>query len=351
MNILILGGTGAIGAHLAAVLVDHGVVTVTSRSDRDNTGGIKYLKGDAKDLVFLDEVLQSDWDAIVDFMIYSTEEFKERVEKLLSSTNQYVFISSSRVYAESDSLIDEDSPRLLDSLDDKNFLRSDEYSLAKARQEDVLLNTGLKNWTVVRPYITYNYNRMQLGVFEKEGWLYRALKGRSIIVCQDVNTKLTSLTHGLDVSLAIASLIGKEEAFGDYFHTVNNQPMLWDEVLTIYVGVLEKYLLKKPKILKLPLIEFSKCHSERYQLQYDRMFDRQFSLNKLSKYVDAKGFIEPSIGLERCIEQFLKAPRFNKISWRYEAIKDRLAGEVTPLSEIPTLTNKIKYILFRYLLR
>lgn len=90
-----------------------------------------------------------------------------------------MFLSSARVYASSDMPITEDSPLILDMTDDKMYLRTDEYALAKARQEKFLKELG-NNFTIVRPYITFNQNRFQLGVQEKEMWLYRALRGRSI---------------------------------------------------------------------------------------------------------------------------------------------------------------------------
>lgn len=48
--------------------------------------------------------------------------------------------------------------------------------MAKARQEDILYQSGFSNYTIVRPSVTYNTYRLQLGALEKENWLYRALK-------------------------------------------------------------------------------------------------------------------------------------------------------------------------------
>ena len=56
---------------------------------------------------------------------------------------------------------------------DEEYLKTDEYALSKARQEDILHRSGKNNWTVIRPYITYSEIRLQLGVLEKELWLYR----------------------------------------------------------------------------------------------------------------------------------------------------------------------------------
>ena len=158
------------------------------------------------------------YDVIVDFMVYSTEEFKKRLDILLDHTNQYFFFSSSRCYADSELPIKESSPRLVDVCADKEYLSKDEYGMAKGREENLLMATGKKNWTIIRPYITYNSYRIQLGVYEKEDWLRRALKGRTIVFPKDIAEKKTSLTYGPDVAGALVELIGNENALGEAFH-------------------------------------------------------------------------------------------------------------------------------------
>ena len=169
MKVLLLGGTGAMGAYLAEILAERGNdVFVTTRSDRKASQGITYIKGNAHSEEFLKSVISDHYDAIADFMVYNTEEFKRRVDDLLAATEQYVFFSTSRVYSNADGDITEKTPRWLDVTDDQEFLSSDEYAITKARQEDILRKSGKKNWTIIRPYITYSNERLQLGVLEKE---------------------------------------------------------------------------------------------------------------------------------------------------------------------------------------
>jgi len=98
MKILILGGTGAMGEPLVQLLSNSdNVVFVTSRAYHENDRNINYIQGNAKDIYFLEKILNEKFDIIIDFMIYSTLEFKERVEKLLNSSKQYIFISSSSI--------------------------------------------------------------------------------------------------------------------------------------------------------------------------------------------------------------------------------------------------------------
>ncbi|MFC2145553.1 NAD-dependent epimerase/dehydratase family protein, partial [Actinomycetota bacterium] len=228
------------GSHLTKLLVDReGKVVVTSRSFNESKGLVEYRQGNAKNLDFLSDVLQEKWDAIVDFMVYSEDEFRDRIDLLLDSTSQYVFLSTARVYNESQEAMIEESARLLDSSSDHDFLATCEYSLSKARQEDILRSSNEKNWTIVRPYITYSEKRLQLGTLEKENWLYRALQGRSIVFSEDIKNHLTTLTYGLDVASGIASLINKPNSFGGTYHITNECACKWSDILDIYLDVLE----------------------------------------------------------------------------------------------------------------
>ena len=62
---------------------------------------------------------------------------------LLEATKQYFYFSSARVYANSD-VLTEDSQRLLDSNFDLQYVQSDEYAIAKAKQEDILRNSDFR---------------------------------------------------------------------------------------------------------------------------------------------------------------------------------------------------------------
>lgn len=220
MEILILGGTGAMGVPLVKLLSakDDMNVYVTTRSKKESMGNITYIQGNAKEVDFFNSLMDRNYDVIIDFMVYSTDELKNRLEVLLSKTRQYFFFSSSRCYADSKEPIKEDSPRLVDVCEDPEYLALDEYGMAKGREENLLRSTGKKNWTIIRPYITYNSYRIQLGVYEKENWLKRILEGRTIVFPKDIADKKTSLTYGPDVAGAILDLIGNEKAYGEAFH-------------------------------------------------------------------------------------------------------------------------------------
>lgn len=348
MNVLMLGGTGAMGVHLAELLAnEEHSVHVTTRSTRNSQSKINYIEGNAQDDMFLNEVLNQRWDVIVDFMVYTTEIFKSRINSLLAATGQYIYISSARVYANSKTPITEDSPRLLDVCLDKEFLSTDEYSLSKARQENLLFDSELKNWTIIRPYITYSEERLQLGVLEKEAWLYRALQKRPVAFSSDINSKITTLTYGLDVAKAISAIIGKESALGEAFHITSSKQMYWNEILDVYIDVLNSYLGQRPEVALQTLEDFNSWHPAKYQIEYDRLYDRKFDNSKIDKYIDTSQFVDSATGLKLCLEQFLNTPKFLKIDLRAEAIKDKQLGVRASFWEWPTFKQNVKYLILR----
>lgn len=350
MKVLILGGTGAIGTHLVNQLqFDSSVqITVTSRKILKSSK-VKYIQVDAKNLIFVNNLLNNSWDVIIDFMSYTTDQFGERHKKLCLSTKHYIFLSSSRVYSNSDEDIHENSIRLLDNSGDNLYLKSDEYALSKARQENLLFNSKLKNWTIVRPYITYGEMRLQLGVLEKEQWLYRAIKGRKIIFSEEMIDKITTLTYAKDVSICIKNIIGKEHAKNQIFNTVNNESIKWKEVLEIYLSEIESNLGFKPRVLFQKNHEFIRWNKSKYQIIYDRLYNRAFKNSKIKKHVDLNKFTKTHDGLSKSLKEFFKTPNFNFIDWKEEARKDRISGEYASLSEIKLFKHKVKYIIYRYI--
>lgn len=351
MKVLVLGGTGAMGVHLVQKLADKNYdVYVTSRSRSGQQENITYIVGDAKENDFLQKLLNERWDCIVDFMVYSTSQFQERYEFFLNATEHYFFISSSRVYAESNTPLTENSPRLLEISQDELYLATDEYALTKARQENLLFESVYKNWTIIRPYITYDKERLQLGVLEKEEWLYRVINGRTIVTARDFQTKQTTLTSGKDVAHAIASLIGNKKAQGEAFHITTDESLTWHEVLNIYQRVLKMHDIST-QFLEQELKDFLKWRKGTYQVIYDRIYNRTFDNTKIKQFIDTSNFITPHKGLSEALTQFLvMQPRqFKMLNWQEEALKDRLTQQHTPLSEIFGAKQKIKYYLFKTL--
>lgn len=345
-KVLILGGTGAMGSYLTRILSSRYSVVVTTRREYVNCDHIQYVVGNAHSLTFLMSLLKDNhFKAIIDFMNYSTEEFIKRYELLLSATEQLFYISSSRVYAGCEQRLTEESPRLLDILKDDYYLKTDDYAIAKARQEDILKNSRYKNWTIIRPYMTYSPNRLDLGYFPKELWLYRALTGKTILFPKSVAKSVTTLTYGLDVATGIAALIGRKEALNEIYHITTNECLKWEDIISIY----RKVLLDNDIEMQVIYTEYN-YHKNEYIHKYDRVYNRKFDNHKIANYINVNNFMSIEDGIRGCLEEFIRSPQFNSIDWKKMALYDRLLHEKTPISAIFGLKQKLIYLILRYII-
>ena len=318
MDILVLGGTGAMGTPLVQLLSERNRVWVTSRSSRvSNFPAIHYVQGDAMQKDFLQQIVSSQhWDAIVDFMNRKYSQFKEVLPFLMKSTSQYVFISSARVYNQSEEPITEETPRLLDTCSDSDF--------------------------------TYNDYRLQLGIMEKEDFVYRILHGRTLVFSRDLEDKITTMTHGNDVARGIASIIGQPKALGETFHITSPKSLTWGEILNIYKKVIEEHLGESIKILWTDKTTNFKLSNQYYRIVYSRYFNRSFCNNKIGQFIDVDSFVSPEEGLTQCMRNFLLNPKFGKINWSLEGINNHATNENITNGEIKRIGDRIWYLLYRY---
>ena len=324
-RILLLGGTGTIGAALAPELKHRGFsVYITSRSAHtSNERDIVYLKGNAKDEAFLDELLEERFDAIVDFMIYTTESFAARCEKLLNATEHYLFLSSYRVYGDSEGKpITEESPRLLDSVNDPAYLATDEYGLTKARQEDILHRSGRRNFTIIRPAITYGGDRFQLGTMEANEFLVRAIKKKRIIFPREMMDKQATMTWSGDVGKMIARLVLNEQAYGETFTAATAEHHTWGEVLAIYRNILGF------RVKKVSLDTYRGVVGRPWQIKYDRMLDRAVDNSKILRVTGMRQseLMPLADGLRIELSTFLRKPQFKTVDAAMQERFDRASS-------------------------
>lgn len=352
MNILILGGTGTMGVALSKLLLNEGHnVYVTSRSNYNNKKSLFFLQGNAKDISFLNTILPlKKWDSILDFMMYSTKEFAERYHMLLDATDQYIFMSSARVYSNVDDLQTEETPRLLDVIKDETYLATDEYALYKAREENLLFQSERKNYTIIRPGITYGNYRLQLGVLEKEEWLNRALCAKPILISSCIINKYTTMTFNEDSALCIFKIIGNKKAFGEVYNITTDKSIKWIDVLNIYLDTIEECTGKRSDVIITNDLVAEKNHG--YQVTYDRIYNRKFDNKKIKDLMGNEfNFSAVEDKIPVCIKNFIQVPIFFNLRPVDEAIKDRYTNSYTKLLNFSGIRSKIKYLLYRIFLK
>ena len=326
-------------------------IVITSRSthnsEREN---IQYVLGNARENEFVETLLTDNYDVVVDFMNYNIDDFASRYVKLLASTKQYIWFSSSRVYAYSEEPLTEKSPRLLEVTKDHDFLSTNRYALRKARQEDMLHCSGFHNYTIIRPYVTYSNDRLQLGIYEKEQWLYRILQGRPLVINKNILQKKTTMTFGKDVAFAISKLVGNERAFGKVIQIASSETMRWGEILGLYMNVIREKTRVSPKVFQCgSLSKVDELYEGGYNTIYDREWDRSFNSALVNELIGEKiQYVDIRKGLKDCLEDFLDGKRkFRTIDWDFEAYQDLLTGVVTPDSEFPDEGAKELYYSIR----
>lgn len=344
---LLLGGTGAIGIYLAPALASAGyTVDVTTRCTRSSQHhGIHFVTGDAHDDRFVAALLtRHRYDVLVDFMLYGTDDFTRRLPTLLAATDQYFFVSSYRVFADAP-VLTENSPRLLDVARDHEYLRTDEYALAKARQEDALRADGARNWTIVRPGITYSTGRFQLATLEADMVVWRSQRHVPVAVPNAVLDREATLTWAGDVAQLITRLAGNPDALGEDFNVVTAEHHTWRYIAGIYREVLGT------EVREVETGEYIKASGggfTYYQVNYDRMFDRVLDNQKV---LEATGFSQVDFttvqnGLTAELHRFLDRPSRLAVDFGRQARFDALTGSFIGFSGL-TPRDIVIYLIHR----
>ncbi len=285
-KVLVPGGTGAMGVYLIPELLNLGyAVDVVSLDDiKSDNPDLRYFKANFKDPAVRAEFLKNDYDAIVDFMIYGTEEFRAAHKELLTNCGHYIYLSSYRVYSGDEIPVRETSPRLLDSHSvshDIQYLASEDYSLYKARGENILRESGCANWTAIRPAITFSKRRFQLTILEAPEVIYRAKAGKTVLLPEDAMSVQATMSWAGDVAKMISRLVMNPYATREVYSVCTAEHNPWRTVAGYYKELIGlKYVTVSNE-------DFISCMGEgntiwtRWQLDYDRMLDRVMDNSKI----------------------------------------------------------------------
>lgn len=283
-KVLVLGATGAMGKYLIPKLLDAGyqVDAVALDTFHSDSANLRNIQGNAMDWKFLDPLLANNYDGIVDFMKYTSAELATYLPVFLRSTGHYIYLSSYRIYDNKEVPIKETSPRLLDTADDPWLRNSDDYSIYKARGENVLMASGFKNWTAVRPAPTYSLKRYQLVTLEAPMLIGRTRAGKPVLLPEQARDIEATMTWAGDVADMFMGLLFNEKALGEIYTTATAEHHTWGEIADYYKDICG---LKAIWVDKEDYIEMvsSRPHfpGNRWQLEYDRLFTRIIDNSKV----------------------------------------------------------------------
>ena len=280
-RVLILGATGAMATYLIPALLARGMqVTGVSLDDvKSEHENLTYVQANAMDLDFLRQTLAEGYDAVYDFMIYNTKElFSEYYPLFLENTKHYIFFSTYRVYA-GEYPITEESPRIYDVARPSDFVTEKEYSIYKAEEEDILRASGYRNFTIVRPAITYSQCRFQLTTLEANILIWRMLRGKTVILPEGAMECQATMTWAGDVAKMLSAILFHEGAYGETYTVSTAEHHTWREVAEMYrrIGGLHYISVPNEEYLKI----FGNSVYSKQQLEYDRCFHRVVDNTKI----------------------------------------------------------------------
>ena len=296
-KVLVLGATGAMGQYLAPTLADMGYLVdgVSLDAAISNNPRLRYIRANAKEAGVLDSLLANNYDCIVDFMIYDRDTFVDWAPKLLGATDHYIYLSSYRVYANEEVPIKETSPLLNDVLSAEEIARGyNDYCLYKARGEKVVRAWEKKNWTIIRPAITYSFGRYQLTTLEAGVVINRARAGKTLLLPDAAMNIQATMSWAGDVAKMIATIVCNEKALGETYTVSTSEHHTWAEIAEYYKDLIGlKYeIIPAERFIDLwaggkSPENVNRIHAE-WQLYFDRCFTRVIDNSKILDLMGVK---------------------------------------------------------------
>jgi nucleoside-diphosphate-sugar epimerase len=221
MKVLVLGGTRFIGLGLVRYLdsLKHDITILNrGKSQADLPAGIKRVYADRRDSEAVKKALSGQqFDVIFDMTGYDVKNVEPVVELFSGKIKQYIFQSTTAVYAE---------PRFVPMMEDAARLSKQNpgkgaeaaYGLGKAECEDYLLNKYKENRfpaTILRCPAIYGPDNW---MHEREfSYFIRLLQGRKILLPGN-GLGLMQFTYVHDVARAAVEAVGKKDAVGQAFN-------------------------------------------------------------------------------------------------------------------------------------
>lgn len=325
-TILLLGGTGTLGSAVLNESLKEGFdVTIMNRGKRKHfiTDSFKVVLCDFFDSENMKNIFKdTKYDTIVDFLSRTREDIERVYPIFATKCKQYIFISSACVYRreECDFPITESSPK-------PNQLW--EYNIKKFESEKKLIELSLfygTIYTIVRPYITYDDERIPFGItpaYHYHRTIIERIKAGKPWFTWDEGKAITTITHTSDFARALVGLFLNEKAFNEDFHITSGYECTQIELIKQFCNILGK----ETQIINFDSKEIVKCLPEFTGLLLgDRSLNASFNNSKIiSALGNFRFHTDINTGLNRVIQYWDKSENYD-YDYKFEAKIDKLIG-------------------------
>ena len=204
---------------------------------------------------------------------------------------------------------------------------------------------------LIRPYKTYNTNRFQLGVMEKEDWIFRAIAGKTVFILGNIQNLYTSLTSAKDTARILQRIIGDTSLNGQTIQIANPENITWDEIIKIYSDCIEAKYGYKMKIYALKnTSDIELLLGNRYRIKYDGLVNRRFDDKKVREIMGEEfTWTSTKKKLTHCVKLYMEEiGNQRKIrSYKIEGAYDRVTGGMEPFKNMHGLRNVMDYWMYR----
>jgi nucleoside-diphosphate-sugar epimerase len=228
MRVLFIGGTGIISSGCARRLVQKPDVELTfmlrGNTSRSVPNGVEVVRADVREPASVRVALgERTFDAVVNWVAFTTAHVQADIEFFRGRTGQYVFISSASAYQ---------TPPARLPVTESTPLKNPfwQYSRDKIACEELLVHAYRElNFpaTIVRP--SHTYDCRSLPVHGDYTVIDRMRRGKSVVVHGD-GTSLWVLTHHDDFAKGFNGLLGNPHALGEAFHITSDELLSWNQI-------------------------------------------------------------------------------------------------------------------------
>jgi len=323
VNILLIGGTGNLSTDCAARLLQlgHRVLALT-RGHQPVQDGCVPLVADRKDRAAMAAALKSEnVDAAVNFLGFDVPDVELDHAVLAGRVAQYVFISSTTVYA---------IPHRNLPLTEQSPLGNPFWDYARKKQacEEWLMEKYRSDRfpvTIVRPSHTYSCHWMPNPISSGDYTLpARMAKGLPVFVPDQGATPWT-LTASSDFAVGLCGLVGNPAAVGETFHITSDEALTWVE---IYTETARAIGVEHPDIRRIPTEFICEVWPLMVsKLKGDKAEPGVFDNTKIKRFVPEfqcrKSFRE---GIAESAQWFRADPARQRVNAESDAMIDRVIG-------------------------